>query len=80
MAKRPEDHESEQGVASVLRDGLGAGTSPVSPPAFLEGIGIALAGDSLKTPIGPALDRIADALNRIADALEMVAPTPPRSD
>lgn len=42
-------------------------------PGALEAVGIALAGQFMNYPIGPALERNAEANHRIADALESIA-------
>lgn len=41
-----------------------------SHPAGLEGVAMALAGEGLRTPVGPALADVAPALYQIAAALE----------
>lgn len=41
----------------------------VSGPAGLEGIGIALAGDKLRHPVGDAIHELASAVRELAEAI-----------
>jgi hypothetical protein len=55
---------------------------PTSGPTGLEGIGMALAGEEFRYPIGKAIESLAEALSDVASALQnlevtLSADTPP---
>lgn len=61
------DEEYREAVIEALHEIAGG---KLRGPSGLEGIAIAMAGEALRTPLGPALEAIASALDRIATALE----------
>jgi hypothetical protein len=50
---------------------------PTSGATGLESVAMSVAGEGLKSPIGPALQDLADNVGRVADALENIQASMP---
>jgi hypothetical protein len=60
-------------LATVLKNATGASPRPDAPPAFLEGIALALGGTNLRGSVAESLSQIAEAIHAHADAVDRLA-------
>lgn len=73
VAAPPEQLGEESGtpyIADLILAIRALSAGDARAPGGLEALGIALAGDALSSPVGPALEDIAYAINNLAEAIK----------